>query len=134
MPRFESRSSEQLRNERGGWFRLARDLTFEFSINPDPGDVAARRLDPRLRRTRGTIHRHIVSHVCRLDCPAKHLLIGPTLGRPQSRRARRPGWRRHQDREAAALRPVRRLAFDPPPLLRLPSRADRQTDIRQIVA
>ena len=39
---------------------------------------------------------------------------------PEPGRARRPGRRRHHDREAAALRTVRRLAFDPPPLLRLP--------------
>ena len=100
--------------------RVARDLALEFSIDPDPGDAPARRLDPRLRLTRGAIHRDIVSHIRRLDRPAKHSLASPALGRPQPRRARRPGWRRHHHCEAPALRPVRRLAFDPPPLLRLP--------------
>ena len=44
----------------------------------------------------------------------------PPLGRPQPRRTRRPGRRRHHAREVAALWTLRRLAFDPPPLLRLP--------------
>ena len=48
-----------------------------------------------MRLTRGAIHRDIVSHIRRLDHPAKHPLAGPPLGRPQPRRARRPGRRRH---------------------------------------
>ena len=103
--------------------RLGRDLALEFRIDPDPNDTPARRLDPRVRLTRGAIHRDIVSHIRRLDRPAKHPLAGPPLGRPQPRCARRPGRRRHHDREAAAVRPWRRLAFDPPPLLRLPDPA-----------
>ena len=37
--------------------RLGRDLTLEFRIDPDPSDAPARRLDPRVRLTRGAIHR-----------------------------------------------------------------------------
>ena len=95
--------------------RLVRDLALEFRIDPDPRD-APRRLDLRVRRTRGAIHRDIVSHIRRLDRPAKHSLADPTLGRPQPRRAGRPGRRRHHDREAAALRTVRRLAFESTPV------------------
>ena len=46
----------------------------------------ARRLDPRVRLTRGAIHRDIVSHIRRLERPAKHPLAGPPLGRPQPHR------------------------------------------------
>ena len=114
--------------------RLARDLALEFRIDPDPSDAPARRLKPRVRLTRGAIHRDIVSHIRRLDRPAKHPLAGPPLGRPQPRRARRPGWRHHHDREAAALRPWRRLAFDPPVAPPPRSLAGRRTYGRQIGA
>ena len=48
------------------------DLALECRIDPDPSDAPARRLDPRVRLTRGAIHRDIVSHIRRLDRPAKH--------------------------------------------------------------
>ena len=59
---------------------LRRDLALEFRIDPDPNDAPARRLDPRVRLTRGAIHRDIVSHIRRLDRSAKHPLAGPPLG------------------------------------------------------
>ena len=40
---------------------LARDLALEFSIDPNPSDVPARRLDPPVHLTRGAIHRDIVA-------------------------------------------------------------------------
>ena len=92
--------------------------------------LAAHHREVKLRR--GAIHRDIVSHIRRLDRPAEHPLAGPTLGRLQPHRACRPGQSRHHDRETTTLWTVRRLAFDPRPLLRPldPSPAGERMSVR----
>ena len=81
----------------GGGYVIVRHAGFSplFFEGQAPGhsgvEAAARRLDPPVSLTRGEIHRNIVPHSRRLDHPTKRPLAGPTLGRPQRRRARCPG-------------------------------------------
>ena len=94
-------------------------LAFEFGIDPDPGDAPARRLDPRLRRTRGAIHRDLMPHVRRLDRPAVNPLLRPAGAGKQRRRPCRAGPRRHEHRVGSPRRTLRLLPHDPALLLRL---------------
>ena len=116
------------------------DLPLEFGIDPDPGDAPALRLDPRLRRARGAIHRDLVPHVRCLDRPAVNPLVRPPGAGKQPRRPCRAGRRRHKDRVGSPRRTLRLLPHDPALLLRLRdplSRGERVTvelsvdDIRQ---
>ena len=77
--------------------RLARDLALEFSIDPNPSDVPARRLDPRVRLTRGAIHRDIVARGSPL--PEYRLPEGAEKGTHADRRLT-------STRSASAMKPL----------------------------